>query len=159
MSLPKKVAVAVAVLVLIAGAVWLLRSDPVFMISGKELTGELASYPRDWKFSDDYPTIAIETRPHDPHSVTTLCFVHEGDLYVPAQDGSSKEWTQYATAEPRVRIKIGEKIYPAKAERVLPLDLALYQDSIEAKYPEFADRSPEELPVDIWLFRIRPLLD
>ncbi len=159
MSLKKRIATTAGVLALITGGLWIFRGDPVFMISGKELQGEFSPYPRDWKFTDEYSTIAIETRPLDPHSVTTLCFVHEGNLYIPAQNGSGKEWTQYVLEESSVRLKVGNKVYPAKAERVLPLDLAEYQESIAAKYPEMGERSPEDLPEDIWLFRIRPVID
>jgi len=159
MNVLKKVGKVVAVLVLLGGIAWLFRGDPFFMISGRELSGESAPYPKDWSFSDDYRTIAVETRPDDPHSVTTLCFVHKGMLYVPAQAGSKKQWPQFVLEDPRVRLKIGEKIYYAKAERVLPLELADYAESVAAKYPEIGDRPPDEFPDDIWLFRIRPMIN
>jgi len=47
-----------------------------------------------------------------------VCFVHDGKLYVPAQSGSTKSWTHYAVADPRVRVKIGDRIYPGIATRV-----------------------------------------
>lgn len=152
----KTLALALAVAVGVAGLAWLFRSDPIMMVSGKTLSGEEFGYPEDWGFSENQYTIAVETRPEDPHSVTTLCFLHAGELYVPAQSGSSKRWTQYVLDDPRVRLKIDDKIYRARAERVLPLDLADFRDSIEGKYPAMAGRSPDELPPDIWLFRIGP---
>ena len=158
MNILKKIGVGIVILALLAGIAWLFRSDPVYMISGRGLTGDSFPYPSDWSFSDDHPTIAVEVRPDDPHSVTTICFVHQGDLYVPAQGGSSKTWTRLALEDSRVRLKIGEKVYHAKAGRVEPLDLLDYVDSIAAKYPQLGERSPEELPEDIWLFRIRPMI-
>ena len=64
-------------------------------ISGRTLSGEEFPYPENWDFTNDHFTIAVETRPEDPHSVTTVCFVHEGALYVPAQSGSSKRWPAF----------------------------------------------------------------
>jgi hypothetical protein len=158
MNALNKIAAGVVGLALVAGIAWFFRSDPIFMISGKQLAGQAAPYPQDWGFSDDYSTIAIETNPGDPHSVTTLCFVHEGILYVPAQGGSSKQWTQFVLDDPRVRLKVGKKIFHAKAERVMPLNILEFKDSLGSKYPKMKDRSPEEVPEDLWLFRIRPMI-
>ncbi len=138
---------------------WFLRSDPIMMISGKQLSGEEFPYPATWDFTSSQNTIAIETRPDDPHSVTTLAFIHEGRLHIPAQSGSDKTWTQYVLDDPRVRIKAGGKIFPAQAERVLPFDILDYRDSIGQKYPRMAARPPEQLPPDVWLFRIVPRSD
>jgi len=158
MSMMKKIATGLAVVGLLAGVAWLFRSDPFYMISGKELQGQMAPYPADWSFSDDYETIAVEVRGHDPHSVTTSCFVHEGDLYVPAQAGSRKTWTRLVLEDPLVRIKVGDQVFSARADRVNPVDFRKYRDSIAAKYPRLADRSQEDLPEDLWLFRIRPVI-
>ena len=152
----KALGVLLAIAVLGAGLAWLFRSDPILMISGRTLSGEEFAYPADWGFSESQPTIAVETRPEDPHSVTTLCFLHAGELYVPAQGGSGKRWTQYVLDDPRVRLKIDGKIFPARAERVLSSDIGSFLESIQAKYPALTERSPEALPPDIWLFRIGP---
>ena len=98
----------------------------------------------------------METRIDDPHSVTTLAFVHAGQLHIPAQSGSSKRWTQNVLDDPRIRIKADGKIFRGRAERVLPLDILDYRESLARKYPKMGARPPEELPPDIWLFRILP---
>jgi len=99
-------------------------------------------------------TIAIESRPQDPHSVTTLAIVHQGALYIPAQSGSTKAWTHYVLDEPRVRLKIGDTVYLARADRVLDLPLADLMASAAIKYPQFAGRDLDDPPPDIWLFRV-----
>ena len=48
------------------------------------------------------------------------------------------------------------KIYSARAERVLPLALEDYRESLVKKFPAMADRKVEDLPPDVWLFRIGP---
>jgi hypothetical protein len=142
-------------LAVLAGLAWLLRSDPVGPISGRALRGEEAAYPDDWRFSDAHTTIALEARPDDPHSVTTICFVHEGVLHVPAQGGSGKRWTHYVVEDPRVRLKVGDTVYPARAIRVEDADPTVYLASAARKYPQVAEAG-DELPEDIWLFRIEP---
>jgi hypothetical protein len=145
----------VGALVVVLALVWLFRSDPIGPLAGRALSGEESPYPSSWSFTDEHMTIAVETRPVDPHSVTTICFVHEGDLYIPAQGGSEKRWTRYVLEDPRVRIKAGEGVYPARLRRVTDADVERFVSSAAAKYARMAD--PErELPEDIWLFRVEP---
>ena len=143
-------------LVLAALVVLAVRTDPIGPLAGTRLSGEEAPYPDDWGFSDEDFTIAVETRPDDPHSVTTICFVHEGVLHVPAQGGSTKDWPSHVLADPRVRLKIGDRVYAARATRVEPDDPAPYFASAASKYEAMADRAPDDLPEDLWLFRIDP---
>ena len=84
--------ITVLVVAIIAGLAWIFRGDPLWMVSGKTLSGAEFPYPDNWDFTLEHFTVAVETRPEDPHSVTTISFVHEGELYVPAQSGSTKQW-------------------------------------------------------------------
>lgn len=141
----------------VAGVVYARRTNPIAFVAGRQLTGPVVSEPvTDWSFAKDVPTVSVETRPAAPYSVTTWCFVYEGQLYIPASDGSRKTWTQFATADPRVRVKIGDKIYPGVATRIT--DPALREpirDLARTKY-----NLPAQMPAgmgdpnDVWLFRI-----
>ena len=51
------------------------RTEPIEILSGRQVTGPEQSYSSDWSFTDDYPTIAVETRISNPHSVTVICWV------------------------------------------------------------------------------------
>jgi predicted methyltransferase len=139
----------------IAGGVYATRTDPIAMISGRAVTGEVVTDPvDDWSFTNDFQLIAVETRPGAPHSVTTICFVYDGHLYIPASEGTRKNWPYFLVADPRVRLKIGELVYPANATRVFDESLREEMLAAAAEKYEFA-RDPEEpLPDDIWLFRI-----
>jgi hypothetical protein len=139
----------------LAGIAWMLRTDPVGPISGRRLSGDEVSYPADWSFTDDHFTIAVESRPNDPHSVTTICFVHDGDLYVPAQGGDGKRWTHYVEDDPRVRLKVGRDVYRARAVRVTDAAPEKFTASAARKYSQIAEREGPP-PDDIWLFRIEP---
>ena len=146
------------IVIVLAAVLYPFRRDPIAIIAGKQLTGSEAAYPADWGFSDAHDLIAVEVRPDDPHSVTTICFVFDGVLHVPAQNGSEKEWTSMALDDPRVRVKVGGTIYPGRAVRVTPDDLAPYLAVMAKKYAaRLADRDPDqEPPADVWLFRIEP---
>lgn len=141
-------------LVIVAGALYAFRTDPIFMVSGKRLSGEELPYPSDWSACNDHQTVAVETRMDDPHSVTTICFVHEGDLVIPAMNGSEKEWPAHVVRDPRVRVKIGDHVYPARAERMTEVSLDDLVESVAAKYPQIAERDPADAPQDVWLFRV-----
>lgn len=147
---------ALAVLILMAAVLYPLRRDPIAMLAGKELSGSEFGYPASWSFSDAHEFCAVEVRPEDPHSVTTICFVHEGVLHVPAQNGSEKEWTAMALDDPRVRVKIGDRIFPGRAVRVVVDDPAPVFESAARKYARLAGDGPIEPPPDVWLFRIDP---
>ncbi len=124
-------------------------------MAGRQLSGEVVATPvADWSFTDEHTTIAVETRPAAPHSVTTICFTHEGALYVPAQSGSTKSWTYYATADPRVRLKIGDKVYAARASRVT--DESLGPALIASARAKYEIEESNEAPTfeDVWVFRM-----
>ena len=157
MKVARVAAVVVAVVGVGALGAWLVRTDPIGPIAGRALTGPEAPYPDDWRFSDAAYTIAVETNPADPHSVTTFAFLHEGKLHIPAMNGSGKRWTQDALANPNVRIKVGDTVYPARLVRIEPTDLEPYVDSAARKYAQMASALESgELPDDIWLFRVEP---
>ena len=154
MKLLKWTAGVLGTLVILAGALYVFRTDPIFMVSGKRLSGEELPYPSDWSACNDHQTVAVETRVDDPHSVTTICFVHNGDLVIPAMNGSEKEWPAHVVRDPRVRVKIGDHVYPARAERMTEVSLEDLVESVAAKYPRIAERDPADAPQDVWLFRI-----
>ena len=56
--------------------------------------------------------------------------------------------------DPRVRVKIGDSVYPARADRLVDVSMADLLPSIAAKYPQIAERDPADAPQDVWLFRI-----
>ena len=154
MNLLKWIGIVLGAVVVVAGALYIFRTDPIFMVSGKRLSGEELPYPADWSMCNDHQTVAVETRVDDPHSVTTLCFVHDGALIVPAMSGSEKEWPSLVVRDPRVRVKIGEHVYPAQAERMTDVSLEDLVASVAAKYPQIAEQDPADAPQDVWLFRI-----
>src|ERR1700733_4296794 len=68
----------------------------------------------DWSFSDQYPMVQVQTRPWYivPHSVTIFCASYENRLYLQAL---GKTWKEYVLHDPRVRIKIADRLYDGTA--------------------------------------------
>jgi len=157
MSIVRIVGIVVGVVTVAAGATWLMRTDPIGPFAGRALSGVEEAFPANWDFSEEAYTVAVETRPEDPHSVTTLAWVHEGSLHVPAMNGTNKRWTQIVLDDSRVRIKVGERVFPAKLVRVAFVDLEPFLDSAAVKYSQIAEnREDGEFPEDILLFRVEP---
>ena len=154
MRILKWAGVALGASVIVAGTLYLLRTDPIYLISGKRLSGNELPYPANWSMCNDHPTIAVEARVEDPHSVTTVCFLHDGDLIVPAMNGSEKQWPAMVVRDPRIRVKIGDAVYPARADRLTDASMSDLLASIAAKYPQITERDQADAPQDVWLFRI-----
>ncbi len=116
---------------------------------GLWLSGELAEEPvGDWSFSNSHELIAVETRTAYliAHSVTVVCAVHAGALYVPSlysQTGrfpDERHWHRNVARDPRVRLRIGEKLYERRA--LLVTDAAERAGALAAfaaKYPFWRD--------------------
>ena len=149
--------ILLAVAVLITGSGYLLRSDPIGPISGLTLSGEEAAYPAHWESCNKNATVAVETRPENPYSVTTWCVVYANDLFIPASNGSTKTWPKLITENPNIRIKISDSLYSVKATRVPDFPLEVLGELIMKKYPESAEQIMANRDVqDTWVFRISP---
>jgi hypothetical protein len=107
-----------------------LRAHHMIARPGLWLKGEVVTTPvTDWSFVDkvEHPgrslnTVLVETRtPYFiPHSVRTIPSVRNGQLYIRSHQDrmdvmfpNDKSWTANVARDPRVRIKIGDKLYEA----------------------------------------------
>jgi hypothetical protein len=105
-----------------------LRAHHMIARPGLWLKGEVVTQPvTDWTFVESVPhpgrsinTVLIETRtPYFiPHSVRTMATVRNGQLFIRShqdrmdvQFPHDKSWTSNVARDPRVRIKIGDKLY------------------------------------------------
>ena len=76
------------------------------------------------------------------------------DFYVAASDASEATWAQAIEAEPRVRLRVGDDIYPLLAKRTEdPRELADVIDAFIEKYGGERERS---FIRDAWVFRLGP---
>jgi hypothetical protein len=131
-----------------------LACGPIGRFPGGPLTGDRIYDPvDDWSFTDDHRLIQVEVRPAFPHSVTTVCFQHEGTLYVPARNAPSKRWTRFAIEDPYVRVRIDGRVYALRAVRETdPAEIEKVAPALLAKY-DFP--APEGgVPPDLWFYRM-----
>jgi hypothetical protein len=134
-----------------------LRAHHMIARPGLWLKGEVVTTPvTDWSFVDkvEHPgrsinTVLVETRtPYFiPHSVRTMPFVRNGVLYIRShqdrmdvQFPNDKSWTSNVARDPRVRIKIGDKLY--EATMVLVSDRA-QAIAILGRNPEVRETGPD----------------
>ena len=145
--------ITLALLIVLAIA-YHYRTDPIQLLSGKRLTGEEVAYPDSWDFTKDVELVYVETRSEsEPHSVTTACFLYQGEFYIPAYLASTKDWTAYARVDPRARIKVGDVVYKVNLNYEAGMDPGLIREILSPKYPHFERGVPEDV-VDLWAFRV-----
>lgn len=157
MKILQILAIVSLVALLITAGRYLFRSDPIGPVSGLMLSGAEVSYPAHWESCNENDTVAVEVRPEDPYSVTTWCIVYADELFIPASNGSTKTWTKLTVANPDIRIKINDSIYPVRATRVPDFPLDVLGRLIVKKYPKYAEQIMANSDAqDTWVFRISP---
>ena len=134
-----------------------LRAHHMIARPGLWLKGEVVTTPvTDWSFVDkvEHPgrsinTVLVETRtPYFiPHSVRTMPFVRNGVLYIRShqdrmdvQFPNDKSWTANVARDPRVRIKIGDKLYQATMVLVADRSQAI---ALLGRNPEVVEKGPD----------------
>jgi hypothetical protein len=134
-----------------------LRAHDMLAWPGLWIKGEVVTTPvTDWSFvsQTEHPgrnlnTVLVETRtPYFiPHSVRTVPFVRDGRLYIRShqhrmdlQAPNDKAWTANVARDPRVRIKIGGKIY--EATMVLVADHA-QAAAVLGRNPNVVQKGPD----------------
>jgi uncharacterized protein YheU (UPF0270 family) len=105
-----------AVLVALIGC-----GGPLGPIHGGRLSGIAVATPvADWSFAADQPLMQLEVRPSDPYSVNVNGLVVDGRLYVDiGQPTDWNRWRQMIRADPRVRVRFGDRVYAARAVAVV----------------------------------------
>jgi len=134
-----------------------LRAHGMIARPGFWLKGEVVKTPvTDWSFVNDVKhagqslnTVLVETRtPYlIPHSVRTIPSVRDGRLYIRSHQDRmdrqfpyDKTWTADVMRDPRVRIKIGDKLY--EATMVLVADRA-QAIALLGRNPETMEKGPD----------------
>ena len=103
----------------VAGCVFLLAAcdGPTVFMAGGKLDGTVTEVPDEWRFAEDSGLAQLETRPAEPYSINLAYVQLEGNLYAYAGD-TRTNWVEHIEADPLVRIRINDAIYPLRAVRV-----------------------------------------
>ncbi|MSV34092.1 MAG: hypothetical protein EXQ47_00640 [Bryobacterales bacterium] len=134
-----------------------LRAHDMLAWPGLWVKGDLVTAPvTDWSFvrtvehpGRDLNTVLVETRTRYliPHSVRTVPFPRNGQLYIRShqhrmdlQFPNDKAWTANVARDPRVRIKIGGKLYEATLVLIADRAQAI---AVLGKNPEVTEKGPD----------------
>lgn len=125
--------------------------EPVGPLPGRALSGEEAKPPESWQALNDVEVVQLETV--GPYSVNIWGVALDDDYYVASADGLKTRWAQQIAKDDKVRLRIGDKIYPLRAVVVGEAE----QDRVAAAYARKYDDmdSAEDFP-DVVVFRLEP---
>ena len=133
-------------------AVVLAACEPVFVFAGGRIGGVDEAPPASWDFAESVSTVQVETRPADPYSVNVWGVGVGKSFYVAASDGGDAHWAQAIEADSQVRLKVGERVFPLVATRVLD---AAELDDVAAAYAAKYDTDREQSFIDTaWVYRL-----
>jgi len=114
----KALIVLVATLALLYAVALAIPIDPDERRPGTRLSGTVVEDANpDWSFLANRQQVYVQTNTWYliPHSVTTISFVSDNELYIPCGWCDGKQWPKNVDADPRVTVKIGDNIYPRVA--------------------------------------------
>ena len=132
-----------------------LAFGPCGRVPGTRLSGEEITQPvTDWSFADQLPGCQIEVRPSEPYSINAACFTYAGRLFVGCMRCSGKRWPTYVAADPNVRVKLGDRLYPLRANRVT--DMTTIQAAWDERSRKHTTGAATAVPADYWLFGLDP---
>lgn len=144
---------ATSVAFAVCAALFAACSGPFVLLPGGRLEGEVVPVPGDWAFTDEISTIQIETRPDDPYSVNIWVVAIGPHLYLHA-GASRSTWVEHLENDPRLRVRIDEKLYELAAARVTEAgEFARFADVYEEKY---GVRPRNENVSEVYLLRLGP---
>ena len=124
---------------------------PIVMIPGGALDGTSEAAPTDWGFTDEVDVVVLETRPADPYSVNVWAVAAGGKLYIAA---AGSAWSDYIQEDPRVRLKVGERVFDLKATATSEeAELDLFLAAAQKKYDFEPDAEQRGSAI---LFRLEP---
>lgn len=138
-----------------------LACGPLGPIPGGRLSGELGPPElSDWSPVAAVETAHFETRPSDPHSVSTWFVALGPRLYVPTsmilgpKDPRERSWVANVAADPRVRIRIDGRVYERSAVRIDGAEYDRAREALETKYA--LDPAERDADRSVWIYRLDP---
>ena len=129
---------------------------PVGVMPGGALSGTVETPPAVWQLEKDADLAQLETRPADPYSINLVYVQLDGRLYIYAGN-TRTNWVAHIEADPRMRIRINDTIYPMRAARVTDQDKIRQFAAVWASRSMF-QRDPMQFD-EVWLYRLAPRLE
>ena len=126
-------------------------NEPFILAAGGALEGPLAEAPSTWELDKDSALAQLETQPDNPYSVNFTYVQLDGRLYAYAGD-TKTNWADNIEKNPLVRVRLQNKIYPARAIRVTGREELNNFASVWSSLSVF-QRDPLQFE-EIWLYRL-----
>lgn len=127
-------------------------SGPFVLFPGGSLDGTPTEAPTDWGFTAETDTVQLETNPLEPYSVN-IWAVGLGDVLYVHSGANRATWIENMESDPRVKVRVGDKIYALNASRVEDqAEFDRFSEVYEVKYGN-PPRNPSV--VEAYLFRLR----
>lgn len=129
------------------------EGGPFGLLPGAGLDGEATAHPGDWAFAGDAGTIQLETNPTEPYSVNLAYTVIDGRIYINA-GGTETRWAAHIAADPKVRLRLDDRIYALQARRVRDAG-ELETFALAWTSQSFFRRDPRQYE-EVWLYELLP---
>ncbi|MFP8881137.1 MAG: hypothetical protein VCE43_17660 [Myxococcota bacterium] len=132
---------------------WGMIPGGPFVSSGPDLScGNLSSID-----SADLREVEVEIRPRRPRTITTWNVAVDGSVFLPADFLTPfKRWPHQVLADPRIRVRVGGRIYACQAVPVTePERIAVLRRTIAAKYAIEPDSWASR--AQVWWFELQPV--
>ena len=126
-------------------------NEPFILAAGGALEGPLAEAPRTWELDKDSALAQLETQPDNPYSINFTYVQLDGRLYAYAGD-TKTNWADNIEKNPLVRVRLQNKIYPARAIRVTGREELNNFASVWTGLSVF-QRDPMQYE-EVWLYRL-----
>jgi hypothetical protein len=149
----------------------LYQGDLGFWLTGNPVTTPVT----DWSFTDEIPTVQIETRTWYllPHVLRTDIARNDQQLYlfseyfaptpgkpdVRERFPEARFWNRMVVRDPRIRVKIGNRLFEMRAYPLTdPSQMALARQAVLSKYADVRaqEASPESRRPALHFFRLEP---
>jgi hypothetical protein len=148
-----------SIVLLMAGALLAGCGGPLGPLPGGKLSGQEVPVLDGWAGVTTADGIALETVDGQgkPHSVNTWATIIDGAFYVPtslilgAEDPNEREWVRNVLANPMVRVRSGERVYPGAMRRVTDAALAA---AAKAQLLAAYEEAPTEHSEAAWVFQV-----
>ncbi len=120
------------------------------------MSGTVSDEPPDW--SRVGTTVELQIRPDDPWSLRAYAIPHRGELYVPSFFAERRRWVPVALGDARALVRIGDRLFPRKIERIE--DASLRSELIVAMAEHHGYEPEGVIGLDTtWYFRLGPPVD
>jgi hypothetical protein len=129
------------------------HDGPLGPFPGGPFQGAVERGPEpDWSFLDRTNGIDLEVDSAHPRSVHVWVLRDGNAVYVPSAFAAKKKWPAQVVADPRVRLRVGGRVYERRAARVTDAaEIRKLIDGVSDKY-----HAGHGDPESTWFFRLDP---